>query len=125
MKKLENKTKKQKVINYLYSFWYVTRVFMYGGQIGMSICEGRVDLNGPRIALQRSLNILHFFKCVTHVTAAEEKEIYQDRKKKRDKENHKIINYIYLILGYSNFKEGKSSHVYAIITNRFISTIHK
>lgn len=31
-----------------------------GRQVAVGICKGGVDLDGPRVALQRSLNVLHF-----------------------------------------------------------------
>lgn len=40
---------------------------MDGSQIAVSISEGRVDLDGTSVALQRPLYILHLLQCVTHV----------------------------------------------------------
>lgn len=33
----------------------------------MGISKGRVDLDGPSVALQRPLHVLHFFQCVAHI----------------------------------------------------------
>lgn len=40
---------------------------MNGGQVAVSICKSRVDLNGTCVALQCPLHILHFFQGVPHV----------------------------------------------------------
>lgn len=37
------------------------------GQIAVSISKGRVNLDGTGVALQRSLYVLHFLQCITHV----------------------------------------------------------
>ena len=38
-----------------------------GGQVAVCVSEGGVDLNGARVALQRSLHILHLLQSVAHV----------------------------------------------------------
>lgn len=48
-------------------FGNVAGILMDRCQVGMSVSEGRIDLNGPRIALQSALYILHLFQCVTHI----------------------------------------------------------
>lgn len=47
---------------------YVARVLMDGGKVGVSICEGWVDLDGTSVALEGALNVLHLLQCVAHVT---------------------------------------------------------
>ena len=43
------------------------RYLVDGGQIAVGVGEGRVDLNGPRVALQRSVDVLHLLQRVAHV----------------------------------------------------------
>ena len=41
---------------------------MDGGKVGVSICEGWVDLDGTSVALEGALNVLHLLQCVAHIT---------------------------------------------------------
>ena len=41
--------------------WNIARVLVNAGQIRVRIGEGGIDLNCPRVALQRSRNVAHFF----------------------------------------------------------------
>jgi len=36
----------------------------------VSIGESRVDLDGSSVTLESSLNVLHFFQCITHVAVS-------------------------------------------------------
>lgn len=56
-------------ISHLYSFRYVSGVLMDGSKVGVSISKGGVNLDGTSVALEGTLNVLHFLECVAHVTA--------------------------------------------------------
>ena len=50
-----------------YRIWNIPRVFVNRCQVAVCISKGWVDLNGPSVALQSSLHILHLFESVAHV----------------------------------------------------------
>lgn len=60
-------------ISHLYGLRNVARVLVDGGQVGVSIGKGRVNLDGTGIALQGSLDVLHFLEGVAHVTTKRKK----------------------------------------------------
>lgn len=41
---------------------------MDGGKVGVSISKGGVYLDGTSVALEGSLDVLHFLKCIAHIT---------------------------------------------------------
>lgn len=53
-------------IQAFYGPWLDTSL-MNGSKIGMGIGESRVDLDGSRVALESSLDVLHLFQGVAHV----------------------------------------------------------
>ena len=54
----------------LNGLWDVPGIFMDRGQVRMGVSEGRIDLDGPGVALQRPLDVVHFFQGVAHVAVS-------------------------------------------------------
>ncbi len=40
---------------------------MDGGQVAVSVSKGRVDLDGPAVALHGTIDVLHLLQSVAHV----------------------------------------------------------
>jgi hypothetical protein len=55
---------------------------MYWSQVAVSIGECWVDLDGSSVALESSLNVLHFLKSITHVAVSIGKRWLDPKKNK-------------------------------------------